>query len=396
MVYGVLFTIMLLCGMIAASKEQRYVAGSGLYQKNRQFFSSEIWFLLLSFTCVFGCRWGVGRDYFRYLNAYTGTIPERYEFLFQRISELLQAMGLHFSFFFGLWAFLDILFIYYSIRNYRFIFPYVAYFLIFGSQFLPMMNAVRQYLAAVIFMASIGFIEKKQPVKYFVACVIGLLFHKLSIILFVFYPILRYKDDWFKGYFIQVSLLLVSVFLNLHGDIIIRLIEMPFRWFSELMGYDIYSYEILFQDRFDRSRFGRGTGLGLWINVILTLFVIFTSKHLKSYYKSSYFNMFYTLYFLGVLFSLVLGKSVILNRVTMFFSLFQVVIYSMFVYYCFNKKATRPLPKYILKTDAYLLYIMAFAMMLIQIPLFINMVTNPESTISYLFFWQGNMGYLNL
>lgn len=378
LVYCSLFGVMCICGISAAGKQQKYVSGSGMCQENKPFWSIELLIIAIAFAFVFGCRWGVGRDYFRYLGAYLGDVPERYEFLYQNVSKLLQILGAHFSVYFGLWAFVDIVLIYYSIRNYRFIFPYVAFFLIFGSHYLPMMNAMRQYLAVVVFMCAIQFVDQKKPKLYYLLCIIAFLFHKLAIVVVVIYPILRFRNDWFKSYFFQLILLCVALFLNLHGEYLIQMIEAPFEWITDSMGYERYSYELLFQDRYDRGRFGRGTGIGLWFNVILTLFVIFTSKELKKYYNSSYFNMMYTLYFAGVLFSLIFGQSIILNRLAMFFSLYKVIIYSFFVYYCYEKRT-------------YAHFIMASLMILIQLPLFINMITNPDSTAAYQFFWEGNI-----
>ena len=105
-VYTLLFLVMYACGKTVARREFRYAAGSGVYEERGRFFSREMWILVLAFALIFGCRWGVGRDYFRYLMAYTGMVPERFEFLFQSLTLALKKTGLHFCFYFGLWALL--------------------------------------------------------------------------------------------------------------------------------------------------------------------------------------------------------------------------------------------------------------------------------------------------
>lgn len=364
---------MFACGDIAARRQRRCLVKGGT--KSR-FFTPEILVLLFSFAFVFGCRWGVGRDFFRYLQAYTGTVPERFEFLFQTISKILQGLGAHYSIYFGVWAFLDVFLLYYALRNYKFIYPFVAFFLIFGSYYLPMMNAMRQCIAGLIFLNSIIFIERKQFAGFLVCYVLAILFHKLAFFLFVFYPILRYKDDWFKRLTPQLILFAIAVFFSFHGEYIIQMIEQPFGLITESLGYERYSFDLLSADRYDRTQYGNNTGLGIWVKLFLTIPIILMSRDLKKYYNSSFFNMLYTLYFLGVILSLMLEKSVILNRVAMFFTIYQLIIHSLFVYFCFNK------------TKNYKYQFLGIMVLLMQIPLFLNMISNPNSTSPYLFFWQ--------
>ena len=375
-VYSLLVAVMSFCGAVAASREKKYIGGSGVYSENRRFFRPEIIVLAVSFALVFGCRWGVGRDYFRYLYAYTEAVPERFEFLFQGISQLLFWMGAHFSVYFTVWALLDVVLLYYAVKDYRFIFPYIAFFLIFGSYYLPMMNAIRQCLAALFFLNSVRYIEQKQLLKFCLCVVVAILFHRLSVILFIFYPLLRRKDDWFEGIWLQLILFAVAVFLSFKGELIIRWIEAPYKWITDLLGYKIYQYDFLYQDRYDRTRFGSNTGLGIWVKILVTVPVIVLSIDFKKYYNSSLFNMFYSLFFVGVITSLLFGSSVVLNRLSMFFSIFELIIRCFFVYYCFTKKT-------------YTYYFIGLMMFLIQIPLFINMISNPSSTAPFLFFWQG-------
>lgn len=375
-VYSSLFIIMFVCGDISARRQKKYLAKKGKRGAKPPFLTPEMGALLLSFTFVFGCRWGVGRDFFRYLDSFVGPVPERYEFLFQTITRALQGLGAHYSIFFGVWAFLDVFLLYYALRNYQHLFPYIAFFLIFGSYYLPMMNAIRQGISGLIFLNSIQYIEQKKLGGFTVCFILAVLFHKLSIILFVFYPLLRYKDDWFKSIPLQLILFVVGVFFSFHGEILLRLIETPFVWFGEKMGYERYSFDLLFSDRFDRTQFGNNTGLGIWVKMLLTLPVILMSRELKSYYRSSLFNMFYSLYFLGVILTLLLEKSIILNRVAMFFTIFQLIMLSVLAHYCLNIK------------KGYKYQLVGIMVLLLHIPLFLNMISNPNSTTPYLFFWQ--------
>ena len=381
LVYSFLFIIMYSCGVVAARKEKKYVGGSGIYTEENGFFSPEILILVFSFTLVFGLRWGVGVDYFRYLYAYTDVIPERFEFLFQFITNVLKRLRAHYSIYFGVWALMDIVLLYYSLRKYRFIFPFIAFFLIFGSYYLPMMNGIRQHIATMIFLNSIRYVDQKQIVKFYLSFVIAFLFHKLSAILFIFYPLLRLRDDWFNSIVLQLILYIIALYLSVNSQLVIQWIEAPFDWLAEVLDYDRYSYDVLDEDRFNRSKFGSNTGFGLIVNVLRTLPVILLSKELKEYYNSSHFNMLYSLYFLGILTSLLFGESIVLNRISYFFSIYQLIIHCFFVYFCFSKKD-------------YTHQILGVMIVLIHIPLFLNMISNSSSTAQYLFFWQQSSSLL--
>ena len=374
-VYSILFFVMFACGITAAGREKKYIPGSGISNKQSHFWYPEMIVLLLSFAFVFGCRWGVGQDFFGYLDDYTGTVPARFELMFQVIMSTLKKLGAHYSVFFGIIAFIDIVLLYYADHNYKFIYPYIAFFLIFGSYYLPMMNAMRQLVAAQIFMVSIHYIDQKKLFHYIVCVIVALLFHHLSLILFVVYPILRWKDDWFKGIPIQLLLYAIAIFLLFNNDLFIDIIEKPFEGITGLLDYERYSYDLLDEDRMNRNKFGNNSGLGIWVNMFKTIPIILLSKDFKAFYKSSYFNMLYSLYFVSILLSLILGGSIILNRLTYFFVNFQILVYSLFVYYCFvSKKAV--------------LQVVGILLMLIHIPLFINIISNPNSTAQFLFFWQ--------
>lgn len=374
-VYTALYAIMALCGGQIAKRSKKYEGWSGEYSNGGKFLSTEMTILCLSFALVFGCRWGVGRDYFRYLYAYLDYMPERFEFMFQTISSFLQSINAHYAVYFGIWALFDVVLLYYSVKEYKFLYPYIAFFLIFGFYFLPMMNAIRQLIAAGFFMVSIKYIDQKKIIKFSICYIIAILFHHLAIILFIFYPLLQLKDDWFKSVNFQLIIFALAVIISIFADNLIHWIEEPYLWLTNRLGYSRYTLDVLDTDRFNRANFGRGTGLGIWINIFKTVPIILMSKGLKSFYKSSYFNMVYTLYFLGVLLSLLLGDSVVLNRITYFFTTFQIIIYSFVVYYCFYRKTQ-------------LLYLFGIFLILIHIPLLLNVISNPNSTAPFLFFWQ--------
>ena len=133
--------------------------------------------------------------------------------------------------------------------------------------------------------------------------------------------------------------------------------------------------DMLLDDRWSRDKFGRNTGLGVYANILRVIPVILYSTKMKAYYKSSYFEILYSLWFIGVLLSLLFGSSIILNRIVMYFTHFSPIIYSFFLYYCFRTKKVID-------------YLVGCIIVLIFIALFVNIVTNPISTAQYSFFWE--------
>ena len=377
-IYSLLALCMIMCGNVAAQRSRRYIGGSGIYQDGGSFFAPEIIVLLLSFGFIFGCRWGVGRDYFRYLLSYSGEIPERWDFLFLQISRIIKAAGSHYSVFFGFWALVNVFLLYYAVRKFKFIFPYLAFFLIFGSYYLQMMNAIRQEVAAGVFLVSIYFVDKKKIVGFVICCVIAIMLHKLSMVLFIAYPLLRIGKNSFNKISVQLLIYAFAIFIHYNGQILISWIEVPFEFLTGAMDYDNYQYETLLDAEWDsRNRFGNNTGLGIIASMLKTVPIIIFSKQLKEYYKSSYFNLLYVLFFISVIFALLFGNSIILNRVNYFLANFQVIMFSFFAYFCFNI-GIRKYRKW------------GLLIMLIQIPLFINYISNKASTAQYSFYWEND------
>ena len=256
------------------------------YQLMRR--GGDVFFLylipILAFTFVFGCRYDVGIDYLHYLWGYLWGSERESEPVFRYITKTMYEAGIHYSIYFSLWALIQISLIYYSLRRYPFIFPYMAFFLIYGMFFMSMMNVMRQQLAACVFMASLQFIEEKKWIKYILCIFVATIFHRSALLLLLVYPFFVWRDDWFKNVKIQILLYSVSLLISIFfKDIFISILESPFTFFTEVTGYDdTYRYSQLEIDSINsRSQFGNNTGLGIYVYIFLSLPVILLSKKMK-------------------------------------------------------------------------------------------------------------------
>ena len=373
-VYSFLTIFMVACGFMIA-RESPYRVRYGRRIVSKSFFTLPSALLFLSFAFVFGCRWGVGVDYFRYLYKYLSGGSQRHEMLFGLVETFLSESGYHYAFFFGFWALWDIVLLFYCVKDHKYIFPFLALMLMLTSTYLPMMNTMRQHAAMTVFLVSLNYICEKRLIKYLVCCLVAVLLHKSAVVLFVLYPILSFKNDWFKIIWLQLLLYAVCFYLQFHFDSVAEWIEKPFTWFSEELDYEQYNMDMLFNDRWSKDKFGRNTGLGPILNIIRVLPIVLYSKKMKLYFHFHLFKLMYSLWFIGELMVLLFGSSIILNRIVMYFTIVRPIMYSFFLYYCFKSKNN-------------LTIMLGVVMILLFLALFINIVTNPMSTAQFSFFWQ--------
>lgn len=378
LVYGLLTIVMVVCGIVAANREPAYVEYSGHYVKNDHFLQPEFILIIAAFAFVFGCRFGVGVDFFHYLDSYQNGAEKEMEWLFRVVSEFMSGHNIHFAVYFSVWAFLQITLLLYTFKNYRFILPYVLLYLIIGNYFMSMMNVIRQQIAALIFLNSIQFIDKKEPLKYYLSIAIALLFHRSAVVLVVFYPLFRYRDDWFRSVGVQLVLLTVAVYLSYNFDLVTRLVEKPFDLFASYLGYEeTYRMGVLGNAALDdMNRFSVNTGYGVYVTLFKSVPIILLCKQLKEYYHSSFFNMMYSMWFVRVFTSYAFGNSITLSRPFVYFMDAGMVMAAFFTYYCFKSKKIG-------------LIMLGAATVAVYLIMFLFILSNGKlNTSEYTFFWQ--------
>lgn len=334
---------------------------------------------IFAFTFVFGCRYDVGIDYLHYLNAYLYGTERESEPVFRFITDFMSSNGIHYAFYFALWAFIQISLVYYALKNHKYLLPYIAFFFIFGTYFMSMMNVMRQQLAACVFMVTILFIEDKKLIKYLLCILIASIFHRSALLLIIVYPILVFKDDWFQNIYLQLIIYFAAIIISISfEDRFIAALEGPFMLFTNITGYDdTYRYAILeIESLNSRTQFGNNTGLGIYINMFLTLPVLIMSKKLKCFYNSTYFNIIYTLWFVSIIAGHLFGNSIILFRPFVYLVNFKFVMLSFFAYYC-------------VKSKGYINTMLFLGFVFIHFAIFLNIISNGEVNKSrFLFFWD--------
>ena len=172
-----------------------------LSNRNGSFFTLPILFSIIFFGLLCGVRYNVGADNLSYIKFYLdfqqkGEI-ERTDFepLFLAVQYLFAKSGLHYMFYNGFWASVEIGFVYYALRREKYVLPYVALFIILGPIFLYWTNGIRQCVASCIFIFLIDYIVDRKFVKYCVGVMICFLIHKSALILLPLYFLLKKAPD---------------------------------------------------------------------------------------------------------------------------------------------------------------------------------------------------------
>lgn len=232
--------VMLLCSVVA-SKNSSHVSLSGqLIQKS--FWRFETLFPLLLFAVIFGMRYNVGVDYLGYLEGYLWKQHvSKGELLFDLLSEIGWKLNLHYTVYFGILALIQVFFFFYAFKDERYLYPFLVFFLFTNGDWQFWMNGIRQALAMCIWIFSIKYIEEKKFWKYFLWCIIAMLFHRSAAILIIFYPILRNGKDYFKSIPLQLLMLAGAFIIQYLFSSLFIYLESLINSYANIIGGGVYS-----------------------------------------------------------------------------------------------------------------------------------------------------------
>ena len=326
-VYSSMTVLMSLFGVVASRRATRYP------NTRLSFFHWEVFFPLCLFAVVFGLRYDVGVDHLEYLEKYQTLIGiERFEPIFQWVTLIFHEQGIHYVFYFALWALLQVSLVYYSLKDERYLYPFLAISLFMGQFFWHWMNGIRQDLAACVFLYATIFIVKKEFWKYLLCCIIAAGFHKTAVLLLPVYFIFVTKNDWLKNRFIQYCLLVIAALVAVSNYDIVTSIFPLIDYFILLLDYDIYSEQAL--DKFAELT---KSGVSLYAFILIDFIIIFYSFKLKKYYQSRKFDIIYNLYFFGTIMQLLFTNNMLLARPFRYFRYFKLLILAYLLYFLWKK-----------------------------------------------------------
>ena len=328
---------------------------------------------VLIFSVIFGFRYGVGIDFYSYLESYydsASIVNSYYEPGYVFILNLCRKINLGPELFFTMLAFLQIFFIYYAFNtiSYKPVSHLAVYLIFTGLAMTGFMNNIRQTIALAIFIFSIHFISEKKVVQFYIFCFLAFLFHKSAIILMIIYPIWRFAGPFFNK--IKAQVLLMFIVFALSSVVDLNAVLSYFDLFIINLGYERY---------LDDSRVSAtGFGIGYILLFIQYLIVVLSSKRMKEYFNSKTLNIMYDLFFIGILCEFLFAGSMILNRFAWYFNGFKIVLIPTCLYYLYkNLRISR------INTAYYIVSV------LILIYLFIRLMMNSaDNTTQFVFSFQ--------
>lgn len=317
-VYGIFGFLLFLFGYNSYLASEQYV----FKDIEPSFCERNVFLGLFIFAFFSGIRWNVGVDYQAYLanflsiqNGRSGIFDK--ELGFEYFTYLVAVSGFHFSFYFGFLAFIQLFFIYYAYKNERYLYPFIGIIILFGPEYLNLMNGIRQMIAASMFLYSIKFIQQKKILFFLIIILTSSLIHKSSIVLLGFYfipPI-----NYFKNRLFVCVLFVTTIILGNNSDWI--KVFNDFGAVLDFLDYDNISSKL---NRLILDNQVRNFGPRRIILILLTVIVIWLSKKMFIYFKGTAFQICYNFSILGaLLFNLLSNTHHIfirpLNYLTIFF-----------------------------------------------------------------------------
>lgn len=340
---------------------------SCLPKDNRPASQVSVIFAITIYSVIFGLRYGVGMDYFNYMENYEYPDTITYSepgFLF--ILRSLSSLHLPVQCFFGIIAFAQLFLIYISLKKEKEIYPFLAFSFMGGCIWLTFANGLRQELAFCLFTYSLKFIWNNRFYLYALIILLCTSLHTSAIILLALYPFLYKKQDWFKNIKWQIILLIIAlVAMNMN---------ITSTFFSKVESlFAITNYRYYLSDDYSDLLFNESRiGVGFFINLAIEFFIISSSNKTKAYYNRPVFDIMYTLFFVGVLWKYIFWGSQLLQRINYYFYGFEFIIAAFTLSY-FSK---RNKSHFILLSVLILLVFVA------------TMYRMDENTARYYFYWQ--------
>jgi len=218
------------------------------------FSSWEAWLSILIYVVVSALRWQTSWDYNMYYNHFVAlqSLGEfsrvNFEPGFTLVAKLMAKAGLHFAFYFGFWAAVQILLIYYALRHRKVLLPWLALCVFLGPYYIFWMGFIRQTVIEALFVVMVELIVRRKFWIYLLLSLIAVSLHRMCVLFIPLYfiPLIpwRLTKRW-----VPVVLLLACVVLGSFPQWI-QWIFGRLGHVAELMGYGHY-YRLFMSDNLE-------------------------------------------------------------------------------------------------------------------------------------------------
>ncbi len=209
--------LLALLGWHVNQREQRLVMWGGA---ELPFATWEVMMSLCIYIAVSSFRWLMSWDYNQYYSYYVSMQSlgdysrENYEPGFHLVTVAMGRAGLHYAFYFGLWAALHITLLYYALRHRKCLLPWVALFIFLGPYYIQWMSLLRQAVVECLFVLMVELIVRRKFWIYLLVSLLALSIHKMALLLIPLYlvPLIKVKS---MRRWVPFALLLLCVVLGM-------------------------------------------------------------------------------------------------------------------------------------------------------------------------------------
>ena len=171
-------------------REHRLMAQGGA---ELPFASWEILMAMLIYVAVSSVRWLTSWDYNMYYTYYVSMQSvgdfsrENFEPGFALVTNAMAKSGLHFAFYFGFWAALQIVLLYYALRHRKFLLPWIGLCVMLGPYYIQWMNSIRQTVLECLLVAMVELIIRRKFWIYLILTLLTATLHKMAVLLIPVY-----------------------------------------------------------------------------------------------------------------------------------------------------------------------------------------------------------------
>ncbi|RGS29894.1 EpsG family protein [Bacteroides cellulosilyticus] len=291
---------------------------------------------ILFYVLFLGMRFNVGVDYYAYWSEYIMSKNYIsydnlvYEPLFAYFTWILSSNNIHYTVYFSLIAFMQLIFLYKSFAYNPKLLSFVLFFFFYSFYFIGWQNVLRQNIIVSIFLYIVVNERSITFLRYVILVLFCSLIHKSSFFLLPIYPLIRTNVFEIRSVFLNVFIVLLCIIVGLKIDI-----------FSWITSSDLFLNLALFtdynaylsKDSLDLGMW-RSVGVGFALKILAELIIIVYSGKMKSFYNNDRtFSVCYKLYFWGLCYFYLVPLSMMLQRPNLYLNIFSIVIYAYFTNY---------------------------------------------------------------
>lgn len=158
------------------------------------FYSWEIIASVSIITVIMGVRFKTGSDYMMYWTEYL-QVGKGYNFSrnggfesgYELITRLFASLKLHYTVYFGFWAFIQATLLYYGFRHHKFLLPWMGLLLVLGPYSINWFSFMRQWVVTCAFVPMVTLIYHKKLLLYILCILILSTIHLSAFLLILFY-----------------------------------------------------------------------------------------------------------------------------------------------------------------------------------------------------------------